>query len=98
MAKLTLDQKIAKVIGQIAKEEKLIDESKEKIKKLNVELKSLQLEKEHSFANDIIKLMKEKGLSQEELLAQLTAQTVTKSSETISSPNDNSSNKYGSTY
>ena len=89
MAKLTLEQKITKVNEQIAKEEKIIEDSKEKIKKYNAELKALQSEKEHSFANDIIKLMKEKGLSQEQLIAQLTAQSGATSSEAISSPSDN---------
>lgn len=89
MAKLTLDQKITKVNEQIAKEEKIIEDSKEKIKKWTAELKALQSEKEHSFANDIIKLMKEKGLSQEQLIAQLTSQSGATSSEAISSPSDN---------
>ena len=89
MAKLTLDQKITKVNELIAKEEKNIEDSKDTIKKLNAELKALQLEKEHSFANDIIKLMKEKGLSQDQLLAQLMSQSGTTSSEAISSPSDN---------
>ena len=89
MAKLTLEQKITKVNEQIAKEEKIIEDSKEKIKKWTAELKALQSEKEHSFANDIIKLMKEKGLSQEQLIAQLTSQSGATSSEAISSPSDN---------
>ena len=89
MAKLTLEQKITKVNEQIAKEEKIIEDSKEKIKKYNAELKALQSEKEHSFANDIIKLMKEIGLSQDQLLAQLMSQSAATSSEAISSLNDN---------
>ena len=89
MAKLTLEQKITKVNEQIAKEEKIIEDSKEKIKKYNAELKALQSEKEHSFSNDIIKLMKEKGLSQDQLLAQLMSQSAATSSEAISSLNDN---------
>ena len=55
MAKLTIDQRIAKVNSQIQKEEEAIQESKEKIKKLTAELKLLTAEKEQSFANDIIK-------------------------------------------
>lgn len=98
MAKLTLDQKITKVTEQIAKEEKNIEESKERIKKLNAELKALQMEKEHSFANDIIKLMKEKGLSQDQLLAQLMSQTGAASSETVSSPSDNNTNSGSGSY
>ena len=88
MAKLTLEQKITKVNEQIANEEKKIEDSKEKIKKLNAELKVLQSEKEHSFANDIIKLMKEKGLSQDQLIAQLMSQSGAASSEAASSQND----------
>ena len=98
MAKLTLEQKITKVNEQIAKEEKNIEDSKEKIKKLNAELKTLQSQKEHSFANDIIKLMKEKGLSQDQLLAQLMSQSEAASSETASSPSDNNTNSGSSIY
>lgn len=98
MAKLTLDQKITKVNEQIAKEEKNIEDSKERIKKLNTELKALQSEKEHSFANDIIKLMKEKGLSQDQLLAQLMSQSGAASSETVSSPSDNNTNSGSGSY
>lgn len=98
MAKLTLEQKITKVNEQIAKEEKNIEDSKEKIKKLNAELKTLQSQKEHSFANDIIKLMKEKGLSQDQLLAQLMSQSEAASSETASSPSDNNTNSGSSSY
>lgn len=98
MAKLTLEQKITKVNEQIAKEEKNIEDSKERIKKLNAELKALQSEKEHSFANDIIKLMKEKGLSQDQLLAQLMSQSGAASSETVSSPSDNNTNSGSGSY
>ena len=98
MAKLTLDQKITKVNEQRAKEEKNIEDSKERIKKLNAELKVLQSEKEHSFANDIIKLMKEKGLSQDQLLAQLMSQSGAASSETVSSPSDNNTNSGSGSY
>ena len=98
MAKLTLEQKITKVNEQIAKEEKNIEDSKEKIKKLNAELKTLQSQKEHSFANDIIKLMKEKGLSQDQLLAQLMSQSEAASSETASSPSDTNTNSGSSIY
>lgn len=98
MAKLTLDQKITKVTEQIAKEEKNIEESKEKIKKLNGELKALQTEKEHSFANDIIKLMKANGLSQEQLLAQLKAQATNDSSSALSSLSDDNTSGSSSSY
>ncbi|SFY13625.1 hypothetical protein [Ruminococcus sp. XPD3002] len=98
MAKLTLDQKITKVTEQIAKEEKNIEESKERIKKLNAELKTLQTEKEHSFANDIIKLMKANGLSQEQLLAQLKAQATNDSSSALSSLSDDNTSGSSSSY
>ena len=98
MAKLTLDQKITKVTEQIAKEEKNIEESKERIKKLNAELKALQTEKEHSFANDIIKLMKANGLSQEQLLAQLKAQATNDSSSALSSLSDDNTSGSSSSY
>lgn len=98
MAKLTLDQKITKVTEQIAKEEKNIEESKERIKKLNAELKALQTEKEHSFANDIIKLMKANGLSQEQLLAQPKAQATNDSSSALSSLSDDNTSGSSSSY
>ena len=83
MAKLTLEQRIAKTEDAIAKEELAIEESKEKIKTLKAELKRLQTEQEQSFAAGILKLMKEKGISQDALLSQL-EQTA---AEVISSPN-----------
>ncbi|SFY13830.1 hypothetical protein [Ruminococcus sp. XPD3002] len=98
MAKLTLDQKITKVTEQITKEEKNIEESKERIKKLNAELKALQTEKDHSFANDIIKLMKANGLSQEQLLAQLKAQATNDSSSALSSLSDDNTSGSSSSY
>ena len=55
MAKLTLEQRITKVHEAIAKEEKIIECSKEKIKSLNSELKSLKAEKEKIFANEVLK-------------------------------------------
>lgn len=91
MPKLTLDEKIAKVTGNIAKEEATIEKSREKIKQYKEELKTLSAEKERSFANDIIKLMKEKGLSQEQLIAQLTANQTEKTpstESTVSSPSE----------
>lgn len=90
MAKLTLDQKITKIEDSIAREELSIDESKEKLKKLKSELKTLKAEKEQSFANEILKLMKSKGISHEELITQLKAaesQNSETSDETFSSPN-----------
>ena len=91
MAKLTIDQRIAKVNSQIQKEEETIQESKEKIKKLTAELKLLTAEKEQSFANDIIKLMKANGLSQEQLMAQLKGASATATETTISSSSENNS-------
>lgn len=88
MAKLTLEQKITKVTESIEKEEQSIAESKEKIKKLNAELKALTAEKERSFASDLIKLLKEKGISGEQLLKQLESTAVTNSDENIFSPSD----------
>lgn len=97
MAKLTLDQKIEKVTNQIKREEDAIQASKDKIKTLSAELKTLLAEKEQTFANDIIKLMKEKGVSQEQLLSQLLSQTATQNTETVSSPSEiNSTIGHGS--
>lgn len=93
MPKLTLDEKIAKVTENIAKEEATIEKSREKIKQYKEELKTLSAEKERSFANDIIKLMKEKGLSQEQLISQLMTNKTAESSyaeTTVSSPSESS--------
>lgn len=87
MAKLTLEQKIAKIEDAIAKEELLIEESKKKIKKFKSELKTAKSEKEQSFANEILKLMKSKGISQENLIAQLKSAENQVTDETLSSPN-----------
>ena len=86
MAKLTLEQKIAKIEDAITKEELFIEESKNKIKKLKAELKAVKAEKEQSFANEILKLMKSKGISQENLIAQLKSAESQISYETFSSP------------
>lgn len=89
MAKLTLDEKITKVTENITKEELSIEESKEKIKTLKAELKTLKAEKEQSFANEILKLMKSKGISHEELITQLKAaesQNTETSDKAFSSP------------
>lgn len=90
MSKLTIDQKIEKVEEQIKKEEQAIELSKEKIRKLNADLKALKSEKEQSFANDIIKLMKANGISQAELLSQLRAQSKENDAVT-SSPSESDS-------
>lgn len=93
MSKSTLDQKIAKLKDAIAKEELSIEESKAKIKKLKAELKTVKAEKEQSFANELLKLMKSKGLSQDVLmntLNQLNSAKSTDETENISSPTVNS--------
>ena len=71
MAKITIDQKIAKVDEQIMKEELIIEESRQKIKTLKSERKKLTDEKEMIFANQIMKIIREKGINQEELLTEL---------------------------
>lgn len=71
MAKLTIDQKIAKAADAIIKEELAIEQSKEKIKNLKAELKKLRAEKDQSFTLEILKLMKANGISQETVLNQL---------------------------
>lgn len=97
MAKLKLEQKITKVTEQIAKEEQSIADSKERIKKLNAELKALSAEKERSFASDLIKLMKEKGISEEQFLKQLQSAAVTQTDENIYSSSDTTVTENGNT-
>ncbi len=87
MSKLTLDQKISKTEESITKEEHIIEEIKEKIKKLKSELRTLKAEKEQSFANEILKLMKLKGISQENLMAQLQSAESQVPDKSFSSPN-----------
>lgn len=82
MAKLTIDQRIAKTEDAILKEELAIETSKEKIKSLKAELKTMQTEKEQSFANEVLKLLKAKGINQDKFLSELKATSVT---ENISS-------------
>lgn len=96
MSKISHDQKIAKLEDAIAKEELIIKESKAKIKKLKSELKTVKAEKEQSFANELLKLMKSKGLSQDVLMNTLNQLDTDKSkneSETISSPTVNSASQ-----
>lgn len=93
MSKISHDQKIAKLEDAIAKEELIIEESKAKIKKYRAELKTVKAEKEQSFANELLKLMKSKGLSQAELmktLNQLSPENSTSEKENVSSPDVNS--------
>ena len=73
MAKLTPEQKIAKLEDAIAKEELAIEESKEKIKKMKADLKRLQDEQEQSFAAGMLKIMKENGISQAQMLEMMKA-------------------------
>ncbi len=73
MAKLTPEQKIAKLEDAIAKEELAIEESKEKIKNLRADLKRLQSEQEQSFAAGMLKLMKEKGITQTQMMEMMKA-------------------------
>ncbi len=86
MAKNTLEGKIQKLRENIAKEEQIISNSREKIKNYNIELKALAAKKEMSFATDLISYMKEYGISQEQVKSILKAQAEAKSSSTVSSP------------
>ncbi|MBE6852673.1 MAG: hypothetical protein E7505_04270 [Ruminococcus sp.] len=97
MAKITLDQKIAKVEEQILKEELTIEEIRGKIKSLKAERRKLIDEKEKKFANEIMKIIKEKGINQEELITELKRKesdnksegTENKNSETTQFVSDN---------
>ena len=96
MSKISHDQKIAKLEDAIAKEELIIEESKEKIKKYKAELKTAKAEKEQSFANELLKLMKSKGLSQAELmktLNQLNPENSIAETDNVSSPDVNSASQ-----
>ncbi len=96
MSKISHDQKIAKLEDAIAKEELIIEESKAKIKKYKAELKTVKAEKEQSFANELLKLMKSKGLSQSDLMStlnQLNANNNTAETENVSSPDVNSASQ-----
>ena len=95
MAKLTLEQRITKVHEAIAKKEKIIECSKEKIKSLNSELKSLKAEKEKIFANEVLKLLKEKGINQEEFLSDLKSSSDRRESNSFS-PNEEKKVEEGS--
>lgn len=95
MAKLTLEQRITKVHEAIAKEEKIIECSKEKIKSLNSELKSLKAEKEKIFANEVLKLLKEKGINQEEFLSDLKSSSDRRENNSFS-PNEEKKVEEGS--
>ena len=91
-SKLTTDEKIQRLRENIAKEEQIIAASREKIKNYNAELKALTAKKEMSFATDLVKYMKESGISEEEIKALLTAKIAEKAESTLSSPSDTESN------
>lgn len=71
MPKLTPTERLAKIDEAITKEELAIEASKEKIKTLKAERKKVEQENDQSFANEIMKLMKSKGLSREAILQTL---------------------------
>lgn len=73
MAKQTLEQKISKTEDSILKEEMLIEESREKLKKLRNELKFLKHEKDKEFADELLKIIKEKGIDGSKLINDLKA-------------------------
>ena len=91
-SKLTTDEKIQRLRENIAKEEQIIANSREKIKNYNIELRALTAKKEMSFATDLISYMKEYGISQEQVKSILKAQAEAKSSSTVSSPSETASN------
>lgn len=67
MAKLTLDEKIAKAQEIISKEEAVIAASREKIKKAQDDMKKYQKEKDANFANEILAIVSQGvNLSNEE--------------------------------
>lgn len=59
MAKLTLDERIAKTQEAIQKEEAIIAQSRDKLKGLQVALKALEKEKDQIFAQEIISTVSE---------------------------------------
>ncbi len=105
MAKLTPTQKLAKIDDAIAKEELAIEASKERIKSLKAERRKSEQEQKQSFANEILKLMQEKGISQDMLLSKLN-DTVASEPEsvlvtqanTFPSPDVNSGTNFSSGY
>ncbi|MDO5558358.1 MAG: hypothetical protein Q4F95_02035 [Oscillospiraceae bacterium] len=71
MARITIDQRIEKTEEAIVREELLIEDSKTKIKNLKTELKKLKSEKEREFANEVLKLIKQKGINCDKFLSDL---------------------------
>ena len=57
MAKMTLDEKIAKTQEEIDKTKAVIVTNQEKLKKLNADLKGYMKEKDANFANDILAIV-----------------------------------------
>lgn len=99
MAKLTLDEKIAKIQDEIDKTKAVIAANQDKLKKLNADLKSLTKEKDANFANDILAIVSQGvHLSNEErasILEQLRSVTLTAKENTADS--EKSDNEAGAT-
>jgi len=66
MAKMTIDERIEKIIKTIEKETTVILKSKEKIKTLQKELKSLRDEQNRAYANLFIGIIVDNGLKTDE--------------------------------
>ena len=66
MAKMTIDQRIQKVEDCIAKEELQIEASRDKIKNHSKDLKTLQEQKNKSYASEFLKILAENGLTTDE--------------------------------
>ncbi len=71
MAKLTIEQKISKIEDVISKEEKTIEASKIKIKNLQTEIKKLKNEKDKQFADELLKIIRAKGIDSSQLMNDL---------------------------
>ena len=66
MAKLTIDERIVKINSAIEKETAAIFASKEKVKALQKELKTLTEEKNRSYANDFLEIISANGFITDE--------------------------------
>lgn len=89
MGRTPVDERIKKVEEQIAKEELNIETSREKIRKLKEELNVLNSEKEKTFMNDIIKLMKSKGISHDDVFNMINSNKTSETENINSSPMEN---------
>ncbi len=89
MGRTPVDERIKKVEEQIAKEELNIETSREKIRKLKEELNVLNSEKEKTFMNDIIKLMKSKGISHDDVFNMINSNKTAETGNINSSPMEN---------